>query len=87
MADTANTTRRSILKAASVIGASLSTKAIADALEMPLDRVNRLSKKLSKINEISAVGFSKFVLIIANIGRVNKVNHELIIKLRLVVGG
>ena len=87
MADTANTTRRSILKAASVIGASLSTKAIADALEMPLDRVNRLSKKLSKINEISAVGFSKFVLIIANIGRVNKVNHELIIKLRLVEGG
>lgn len=87
MAGHANTTRRSILKAASVIGASLSTTAIADALEMPLDWVNCLSEKLSKINKNSDVGFSKSMLIIANIGRVNKVNHELIIKLRLVVGG
>lgn len=87
MADTANTTRRSILKVASIIDASLLTTAIADALEMPLDWVNRLSEKLAKINKNSEVGFSQFVLIIANIGRVNKVNHELIIKLRLVVGG
>lgn len=86
MAEHANTTRRSILKAASVIGASLLTTT-ADASETPLDRVNRLSEELSKINKNSEVGFSKFVLIIANTGRVNEVNHELIIKLRLVVGG
>ena len=87
MAEYASTTRRSILKVASIIDASLLTTAIADALGMPLDWVNRLSKKLSKTNKNSEVGFSQFVLIIANIGRVNKVNHELIIKLRLVEGG
>jgi len=47
MADTANTTRRSILKAASVIGASLLTTT-ADASETPLDRVNRLSEELAE---------------------------------------
>ena len=47
MAEYASTTRRSILKVASIIDASLLTTAIADALEMPLDRVNRLSEELS----------------------------------------
>lgn len=47
MADTANTTRRSILKAASVIGASL-LPTTADASETPLDRVNRLSEELAE---------------------------------------
>lgn len=47
MADTVNTTRRSILKAASVIGASLLTTT-ADASETPLDRVNRLSEELAE---------------------------------------
>lgn len=47
MAGHANTTRRSILKAASVIGASLLTTT-ADASETPLDRVNRLSEELAE---------------------------------------
>lgn len=47
MANVANTTRRSILKAASVIGASLLTTT-ADASETPLDRVNRLSEELAE---------------------------------------
>ncbi len=47
MAEHANTTRRSILKAASVIGASLLTTT-ADASETPLDRVNRLSEELAE---------------------------------------
>lgn len=87
MAEYTSTTRRSILKVASIIDASLLTTAITDALEIPLDWVNRLSEKLSKIKKNSEIKFSKFVLIVANTGRVNKVGHELIIKLRLVVGG
>ncbi|QHJ77683.1 MAG: hypothetical protein [Bacteriophage sp.] len=47
MADTADTTRRSILKVTPVIGASLLTRATAEASETPLDRVNRLSEELS----------------------------------------
>lgn len=47
MADTADTTRRSILKVTPVIGASLLTRATAEASETPLDRVNRLSEDLS----------------------------------------
>ena len=47
MAGHGNTTRRSILKAASVIGASLLTTT-ADASETPLDRVNRLSEELAE---------------------------------------
>ena len=47
MAEHANITRRSILKATSLIGATLALPATAKATETPLDRVTRLSEELA----------------------------------------